>query len=194
MAVSKQVMTASLAPYHPDQAGLPWTMVHCVRLQRKIRILFRLYVRMQSRAAEQTQLCASAPPACRRWSGARRRYAALVCGTRQLTSHYEVYEKKGKGPNGKKASKRPCASPCAMCGVERAGLRVRCVYVPNFKACCIFLSVRYTLRVPAPAACLGWSGARRQCAAGPAPGRRSAPAASPPAAPRSAALSESVFA
>jgi hypothetical protein len=42
------------------------------------------------------------------------------------------YEKGEKRPNGKEASKRPCASPCAMCGVVCAGLTVRCVYVLNF--------------------------------------------------------------
>jgi hypothetical protein len=31
-----------------------------------------------------------------------------------------------KRPNGKEASKRPCASPCATCGVVCAGLRERC--------------------------------------------------------------------
>jgi hypothetical protein len=53
-----------------------------------------------------------------------------------------VSEKEEKRPNGKEASKRPYASPCAMCGVDCAGLRVRCVYVLVCSNCLVNEHVR----------------------------------------------------
>jgi acetyl esterase/lipase len=47
----------------------------------------------------------------------------LFSPTAKVSQAAYEYENEEKRPNRKEASRRPCASPCAMCGVVCAGVR-----------------------------------------------------------------------